>query len=83
MVTDFRRRSITIPANLGAKIDIIADNRHVTANRVILDLIQDGITAYKDRRVCFLELTDRFQKSTDPAETERLREELLRMTFGD
>lgn len=83
LVTELRRRSITIPANLGTKIDTIAENRHVTANRVIIDLIQDGIAAYEKRRACFLELTERFQKATDSAETERLREELLRMTFGD
>jgi hypothetical protein len=38
--------------------------------------------AYEQRRTAFLELADRFQKSTDPNETERLREELARMTFG-
>jgi hypothetical protein len=81
-ITEPKRRSVTIPAQLAAKIEKIADNRHVTANRVILDLIEDGIAAYDKRRAAFLELTDQFQKSTDPVETERLREELIRMTFG-
>ena len=31
----------------------------------------------------FLELAERFHKSKNPAETERLREELARMTFGN
>ena len=82
-ITEPTRRSVTIPAQLAARIETIADNRHVTANRVILDLIEDGIAAYDRRRATFLELTEQFQKSTDPAETERLREELMRMTFGD
>jgi hypothetical protein len=34
------------------------------------------------RRTAFLELADRFQKSKDPVETKRLREELAKMTFG-
>jgi hypothetical protein len=38
---------------------------------------------YDRRRAAFLELTEQFQNSTDPVETERLREELIRMTFGD
>ena len=76
------RRSITIPAEMAEKIDAIAENRHVSGNRAIVDLLSDAITAYEQRRAAFLELADRFQKSTDPAETARLREELARMTFG-
>ena len=82
-ITEPTRRSVTIPAQLAARIETIAENRHVTANRVILDLIEDGIAAFDRRRAAFLELTEQFQKSTDPVETERLREELMRMTFGD
>jgi hypothetical protein len=82
-ITEPTRRSLTIPAPLAAKIDMIADQRHVSSNRVILDLIEDGVAAYDRRRAAFLELTEQFQKSTDPVETERLREGLIRMTFGD
>ena len=77
------RRSISIPANLADKIEEIARERHVTCNRVILDLYQDGIAAYDRRRAVVLDLVNRFQKSTDTVETERLREKLLQMTFGD
>jgi len=71
-----------MPSEMAEKIDTIAENRHVSGNRTIVDLLSDGITAYEQRRAAFLELADRFQKSTDPAETARLREELARMTFG-
>jgi hypothetical protein len=80
--TPIIRRSITVPAEMAGKIDAIAESRHVSSNRAIVDLLSDGITAYEQRRTAFLELADRFQKSTDPAETARLREELARMTFG-
>ena len=76
------RRSISLPAEMADKIDAIAENRRVTANRAIVDLLADAISAYQQRRTVFLELADRFQKSKDPVETERLREELARMTFG-
>jgi predicted transcriptional regulator len=76
------RRSISLPAEIAEKIDTIADSRHVTGNRAIVDLLADAIMAYEQRRTAFLELADRFQKSTDPAETKRLRKELARMTFG-
>jgi hypothetical protein len=67
---------------MAEEIDAIAASRHVSGNRAIVDLLTDAITAYEERRTAFLELADRFQKSTDPSETERLREELARMTFG-
>ncbi len=76
------RRSISLPAEMAEKLDDIAAARHVSANRAIIDLLAAAITAYEQRRAMFLELADRFQKSTDPAETERLREELANMTFG-
>ncbi len=76
------RRSISLPADIAGKLDSIAAARHVSANRAIVDLLTDAISAYERRRAAFLELADRFQKSTDAAETERLRDELARMTFG-
>jgi len=76
------RRSISLPAEIAQKIDAIATSRHVSANRAIVDLLADAITAYEQRRAAFFELADRFQKSTDPTQTERLREELARMTYA-
>ena len=77
------RRSVSLPADIAEKIDAIAAARHVSGNRAIVDLLVDAIAAYETRRTAFLELADRFQKSTNATETERLREELARMTFGN
>jgi metal-responsive CopG/Arc/MetJ family transcriptional regulator len=76
------RRSITMPAEMAEKVDAIAASRRVSGNRVVVDLLSDAITAHEQRRTAFLDLADRFQKSIDPAETARLREELAKMTFG-
>jgi metal-responsive CopG/Arc/MetJ family transcriptional regulator len=83
LAADIIRRSVSLSAELAEKIDGIAASRHVSANRAIVDLLEDAILAYERRRTAFLELADRFQKSKKPAETERLREELARMTFGN
>jgi len=80
--TESIRRSISLPVEMAEKLDGIAEARRVSANRAIVDLLADAISAYEERRKTFLELADRFQKSNDPAETERLRHELARMTFG-
>jgi hypothetical protein len=76
------RRSLSLPAEIAEKIDSIAVSRHVSGNRAIVDLLSDAIAAYEQRRDAFFALADRFRKSKDPAESERLREELARMTFG-
>jgi hypothetical protein len=79
---DIVRRSISVPADIAEKVDSIAAARRVSANRAMVDLLSDAIAAYDERRSAFLELADRFQKSKDPAETKKLRQELARMTFG-
>ena len=76
------RRSVTLPRRVADKVDRIAESRRVSTNRVLVDLLEDAILAYEQRRSEFLALADRFQQSTDPVETEKLREELARMTFG-
>ncbi|MGO4883430.1 MAG: ribbon-helix-helix protein, CopG family [Bryobacteraceae bacterium] len=77
------RRSVSLPADMAERIDAIAAERHVSRNHAIVDLLGDAITAYEQRRVAFFELANRFQKSKDHSETERLREELARMVFGN
>jgi hypothetical protein len=82
-ISDVQAVDIPVPADMAAKIDSIAAARHVSRYRALVDLLRDAVAAYEDRRSAFLELADRFQQSTDPAETDRLRSELARMTFGD
>ena len=74
---------ITVPADIAEKIDAIALARHVSRDRAMADLLREAVTAYERRREVFLNLAARFQNFTDPAEMERLRGELARMTFGD
>ena len=76
------RRSVTLPRWIAERIERIAENRRVSTNRVLVDLLEDAIRAYEQRRSEFMAIADRFQQSTDPVETEKLREELARMTFG-
>ena len=74
---------IPVPTDVAERVHAIAVARHVSRDRALADLLREAITAYDQRRERFLELAARFQKSTDPTETERLRDELAQMTFGD
>jgi hypothetical protein len=76
------RRSVTLPRWIADRMDRIAEDQRVSTNRVLVDLVEDAIRAHEQRRSEFMAIAGRFQQSTDPVETEKLREELARMTFG-
>jgi hypothetical protein len=67
------QRNVSLPHEIAGEVNDIADARRVSQSRALVDLISDGIVAYKQRRAEFLALAHRFQRSTDPAETKRLR----------
>ena len=61
----------------------LAKTRKVSANRVLVDLIETGLESKEAERQRFFDLARRFKESSDPADSERLREELAHMIFGD
>jgi hypothetical protein len=48
-----------------------------------VDLIESGLAAKEREKRHYLDLLDRLRRSDDPAEQERLTEELARLTFGE
>jgi len=61
----------------------MAKTRKVSANRVIVDLIETGLQARDSERERFLALARRFKESSNPEESNRLREELAQLIFGE
>ena len=49
----------------------------------MVDLIESGIESKEQEKQHFFALTNRLTESRDPAERERLKKELARMTFGE
>jgi hypothetical protein len=76
------RQSVTLPANVATQVRRLAKSRRLSANRMLLELIENGIEAEKRRQQEFFDLAERFRTSTDPAEVERLGEQMGRMVFG-
>jgi len=64
-------------------VHTIAKTRKTSANRVLVDLIEAGIQAKETEKQRFFALANRLTESDDPAERQRIKEELARMTFGD
>ena len=69
------RQSVSLPANVAAEVRRIAKGRRLSANRVLLELIENGIDAEKRKEQQFFELAEQFRSATDPADVKRLGDE--------
>jgi hypothetical protein len=76
------RQSVTLPANVAAQVRSIAKSRRLSANRTLIELIENGIEADKRKQREFFELAERFRQADDPKEIKRLGDQLGRMVFG-
>lgn len=76
------RQSISLPARLASQVRSMARTRRLSANRMMVELIEDGIEAEKRKQQEFFELAERFRNENDPATAKRLGEQMGRMVFG-
>lgn len=77
------RQSVSLPTRLAKRVRAIAKARRTSANRIMVDLIESGLEVREAEKERFLDLARRFKDASDPVESDRLREELARLTFGD
>lgn len=77
------RQSVSLPTRVARRIRAIAKTRRTSANRVLVDLIEAGLQAKEAEKERFLALARQFKETSDPRESERLREELANMIFGE
>jgi hypothetical protein len=77
------RRSVTLPAQIAQQVERLAKRRRLSDNRVLVDLIEQGIEASKQKERAFFELAERFRSSKDPGETKKLGDVLGRFVFGE
>jgi len=76
------RRSVTLPAQIAQQVDRLAKRRRLSDNRVLVELIEQGIAAEEQKENEFFELAERFRSSKDPNEVKKLGDELGRFVFG-
>jgi hypothetical protein len=76
------RQSVSLPGNVAAQVRTLAKTRRLSSNRMLVELIENGIEAEKRKQQEFFELAERFRNTTDPREAKRLGDELGRMVFG-
>jgi hypothetical protein len=76
------RQSLSLPVKVAAEVRSMARGRRVSANRMLVELVENGIAAEKRRQQEFFDLAERFRRAKDPGEINRLGEQMGRMVFG-
>lgn len=76
------RQSVSLPAKVAAQVRTMAKTRKLSSNRMLVELIENGIEAEKRKQQEFFELAEKFREAADPDEAKRLGDELGRMVFG-
>jgi hypothetical protein len=74
---------VTLSAPVARKVRAVAEATKTSTSKVITALIESGLHARDRERQDFLNLADRLAHTHDPDEQRRLKEELVRRTFGD
>ena len=76
------RQTVSLPAPVATQVRSMAKNRRLSANRMLVELIESGMAAERSKQQHFFELAERFRVATDPDDVKRLGDELGRMVFG-
>ena len=82
-VTKSVRQSVSLPKSLAAQVRTMAKTRRLSANRMLVELIENGIEAEKQKQQEFFDLAERFRQATDAEEVKRLGDQMGRMVFGN
>jgi hypothetical protein len=77
------RRSVTLPSEVDRQVGAIAKQRRLSDNRVLVELIEYGIEARRQKERDFFQLAERFRSASDPEEVKRLGDQLGRFVFGE
>jgi hypothetical protein len=77
------RRSVTLPYKIAKQVDAMGKRRRLSDNRVLVELIEQGMEAHKQKQRAFFDLAERFRATNDPEQVKALGEELGRFVFGE
>ena len=77
------RRSITLPPRLAEQVERIARKRRLSDNRMLVELVEQGLAAQKEKEKAFFALAERFRAAADPEEIKQLGDEMGRFIFGE
>ena len=76
------RQSVSLPAKVVVQVRAMAKTRRLSAARMLVELIENGIETEKRRQQEFFELAELFRNEKDPKAAKRLGDRLGQMVFG-
>jgi hypothetical protein len=77
------RRSVTLPREIAKQVETMSKQRRLSDNRILVELIEQGIQARKEKEKAFFDLAKRFREASDPREVEQLGDQLGCFVFGE
>ena len=77
------RRSITLPVRIADQVERIARKKRLSDNRVLVELVEQGLEAQKEKEKAFFSLAERFRAASDAKEIKELGDQLGRFVFGE
>jgi hypothetical protein len=77
------RRSVTLPPKIARQVESLAKQRALSDNRVLVELIEQGIEAQRQKEKAFFQLAERFRAASDPEQVKQLGDQLGRFVFGE
>ena len=77
------RRSVTLPPKIARQVEALARERDLSDNRVLIELIEQGIEARQQKEKAFFQLAERFRAADDPEQVKQLGDQLGRFVFGE
>jgi hypothetical protein len=77
------RRSITLPSKLAEQVGRIARKKRLSDNRVLVELLEQGLEVQKEKERAFFALAERFRAASDPDDVKQLGDEMGRFIFGE
>ncbi|MFZ3262678.1 MAG: hypothetical protein WA172_01635 [Terriglobales bacterium] len=72
-----------MPPKVAKKVQTIARQRALSDNRVLVELIEQGIEAQQHKEKAFFQLAEKFRAASDPEQVKRLGDQLGHFVFGE
>lgn len=77
------RRSLTLSPKIAKQVESMAKRRNLSDNRVLVELIEQGIEASRQKERAFFQLAERFRAASNAEQAKQLGDELGRFVFGE
>ncbi|MFZ0951210.1 MAG: hypothetical protein WAN17_03025 [Candidatus Sulfotelmatobacter sp.] len=72
-----------MPPKIARQVEALAKERDLSDNRVLVELIEQGIEARQQKEKEFFQLAERFRAADDPEQVKQLGDQLGRFVFGE